>query len=109
MATVMPFLKLYSATAFFFSASGSSFSLDMPAMPTNTMPTSETSTPTMEALAEGVPSRLPTLPARMGGTRVPAAEHSPQPIAKPRPTPRYRIIRPQVSPPTPHAAPHRQQ
>ena len=54
-ATRMPFLKLYSATAFFFTSSGSSFSLDMPAMPTSTMPARETSTPTSEALVEGVP------------------------------------------------------
>jgi hypothetical protein len=45
-------------------------------------------------------------PLRIGGISVPAAEHNPQPMAKPSPTPRYRIIRPHVSPPTPHIAPH---
>ena len=34
----MPSLKLNSATAFFFSSSETSFSLDMPAIPTRAIP-----------------------------------------------------------------------
>ena len=55
IATRIPFLKLYSATAFFFSSSGSSLSFDIPAIPTSTMPNNDTKTPNNVALAAGVP------------------------------------------------------
>ena len=56
-ATMMPFLKLNSATAYFFSSSGSSFSLIFPAKPTNMMPSSDPTTParTMSLPVETAP------------------------------------------------------
>src|SRR5208283_2274867 len=104
-----PFLKLNSATAFFFSASGNSFSFDIPARPTMTMPASEIRTPTKDTMPDFESKSCPNSPRRILGTSVPAAEQMPQPRARPRPTPRKRIINPHVSPPTPHIAPQRKQ
>ena len=42
IATSKPFRKLNSATALRFSSSGSSLAFDIPAMPTNTMPATDT-------------------------------------------------------------------
>ena len=86
----MPFLKLNSATAFFFSSSGSSRSFDMPAMPTNTMPTTEIRAAATEMRPEGVVNifEMASWPLSSGGMRVPAAEVRPAPMARPKPTPR---------------------
>ena len=51
IATTIPFLKSYSATAFFFSSSGNSLSFDIPATPTRTIPNRETATPTSDIWA----------------------------------------------------------
>ena len=81
-------MKLYSATVAFFTSSGSSFSLLIPAAPTNTMPIKETSTPPSDTSPADVCSKGANSPFSTGGTIVPAAEHKPQPIANPSPTPR---------------------
>ena len=90
IATMIPFLKLNSATAFFFSASGNSFSLDMPARPTRTIPATDTTAAATETRPADVPNMAATAacPLSMGGISVPAAEVSPAPMASPNPTPR---------------------
>ena len=87
-ATIMPFLKSNSATAFFFDSSSSSPSLSLPANPTRTMPRSETTTETNVTIAEVSLKRSPAWPVTIGGMSVPVAEQSPQPIARPSPMPR---------------------
>ena len=87
-ATSMPFLKSNSATAAFFCSSESSPSLNLPARPTNAMPSSEPITPPSTIFAPVVATSAPALPVTIGGIRVPVAEQSPQPIASPRPMPR---------------------
>ena len=107
----MPFLKSNSATAFFFSSSGSSFSLHLPANPTNPIPASEPITPriTITLPATSAPEASnrsdAVCPFIIGGRIVPVAAHSPHPIARPNPMPRYRTISPHVSPPMPQSAP----
>ena len=88
IATAMPFLKSNSATAFFFSSSGSSDSLALPARPTNTMPRSDAKTPASTTTAPVFSTSLPASPETNGGMSVPVAEQSPHPIASPSPMPR---------------------
>ena len=109
MANRTPFLKLNSATAFFFSSSDTSPSFDMPARPTITMPRKDIRMPISDVTpAPGVTS-LPSSPLMAIGTSVPTDDRMPAPRARPSPKPRYRIIMPQVSPPKPHMTPHRKQ
>ena len=87
---MIPFLKLNSATAVFLTSSGNSFSLDMPAMPTRTIPATDSRAAATETRPADVPNMLATAsrPFSIGGISVPAAEVSPAPMASPKPTPR---------------------
>ena len=101
-ATKMPFPKLKSFTAFFFSSSGSAALFIAPATPMMAMPTRVTTTPMMTALV-----RSAAWPVNTGPRMAPRAEQVPRAMLCPRATPRYRILRPKVRPPTPHKAPNR--
>lgn len=71
------------------------------------MPIMQTTTPPSVHCPDKVVSRLPNVPKYIGGISVPNAAQNPNAIAYPSDIPRYRIDRPNVSPPTPHRIPKR--
>ena len=99
-ATKIPLGKLKSATAFFFSSSDSEALFIPPAMPIMVMPTSVTMIPIITADVSFSPC-----PVNTGPSKVPSPAHVPRARDCPNATPRYRMERPNVSPPIPHSIP----
>ena len=75
-ATSIPLRKLNSTTASLLAFSGNSSPLDLPAMPTNTIPHTETSAAATDTTPAGVVNMAwaASLPFSSGGISVPAAE-----------------------------------
>ena len=102
-----PLGKLKSLTASFFSSSERVADFIAPATPMIAIPMRVTTTPMMtdEVRADNALSSGKNTLRRTGPMIVPRPAHVPKAIDCPRATPRYRIERPKVSPPTPQSTP----
>ena len=80
----------------------------MPASPLTPIPARQAATPSRITCPEALETIFPNSPLKRGGTSVPKAAQKPSATAMPRAMPRQRMVRPNVSPPTPHIAPKKQ-
>src|SRR6267142_353302 len=107
VATNKPFFKSNSLIDERFCSSDISFSLRIPAAPANTIPSKQIPTPARIVNPDRVPSTsLTNFPWKIGGISVPNAAVYPSATAIPNDIPRYRIVSPNVSPPSPHNTPN---